>query len=123
MNTLFPSFRSRQSRVFQIDWQAVGAALMFGFLFALLGYAYSTPFTNPNPYIFAACAGFFAIQISFSILTGWIETRLANRYQAFLTTLDFHELKRLAEGLETDEESREFMIAELTRRQPGWSYA
>lgn len=123
MNTLFPSFRSRQSRVFQIDWQAVGAALTFGFLFALLGYAYSTPLTNPNPYILAACAGSLGIHLSFSLLAGWIETRLANRYQAFLTALDFNELKRLAGGLETDEESREFMIAELTRRQPGWSYA
>ena len=32
-------------------------------------------------------------------------------------------LKRLAQGLETDQESRQFLVWELTRRQPGWSYA
>lgn len=143
MNSLFPDFRHKQSWVFRIDWLAVGSLLAFISLFAVGLYSYQAQTqlidaiasqaisgaaleaknASQNNTLWVGTAVVMAGFFSFAILGGWIEARVKSRYQAFLTTLDFNELKRLAEGLETDGESRKFMIAELTRRQPGWSYA
>lgn len=143
MNSLFPCFLRRQSRFFRTNWIVVGASLTFPLLFVFGLYAYGAQTQLIDAIASQTLSGealeakiaaldtltmvsllsILGMFIAFAIVGFFTDTRVKSRYQAFLTTLDFQELKRLAEGLETDQESRQFLIQELTRRQPGWSYA
>ena len=143
MNSLFPSFLRSQSRFFRTNWLVVGASVTFSLLFAFGLYSYEAQTQIIDAIASQALSdaaieaktaaletftrvslmSILAVFISFAIIGTWADTRVKSRYQALLTTLDFQELKRLAQGLETDQQSRQFLIQELTRRQPGWSYA
>ena len=143
MNPLFPCFLRSQPRVFRTNWLIVGASLAFPLLFvfglyhygaqtqiidaidsqALSGAALEAKTAALETLTMVSLLSILGMFIAFAIVGFFTDTRVKSRYQAFLTTLDFHELKRLAQGLETDQESRQFLVWELTRRQPGWSYA